>query len=247
MSLKKPSYTTTNRTNSDIEWNGKTRFEQSLSPSHPNNPTDRVERTETSSPLEAALAIKSKYIETLLIGLVTFLGDLTDTTLHHYANYFLRNVQYQESHFNVNYVPNAINKIGLTFKSLEEVKDSKDYKAVLDRYIADLEATKIRWTKYHKEVDNLTRLGMKHRFQASFCTLLNSAAKGFTAEVGTNPSYTNHEAVMDLLVTSPALLLGKPFYWDAMTFLTLYKKTNHRFCSHPNHWKPAHVNSSTWC
>jgi len=31
---------------------------------------------------------------------------------------------------------------------------------------------------------------------------------------------------MDLLVTSPGLLLGKPFYWDAMTFLTLYKKTN---------------------
>ena len=106
------------------------------------------------------MAIKLKYIATLHIGLVTFLGDLTDTTLHHYANYFLRNVQYQESHFNVNYVPNAINKIGLTFKSLEEVKDSKDYKAVLDLYIADKEATKSKWTKYHNEIDNLTHLGL---------------------------------------------------------------------------------------
>ena len=90
--------------------------------------------------------MKSKYIATLHIGLVTFLGDLTDTTLHHYAIYFLRNVQYQESSLKVNHVPSAIRKIGMTFQSLEEVKDSKDYKAVLDRYIAYQKATKIRWT-----------------------------------------------------------------------------------------------------
>ena len=80
----------------------------------------------------ATLAIRSKYIATLHIGLVTFLGDLIDNKLHHYANYFLRNVQYQESRLNVNYVLNAIKQVGLTFQSLEDVKDSKDYKAVLD-------------------------------------------------------------------------------------------------------------------
>ena len=176
MSLKKPSYTTTNRTNSDIEWNGiKTRFEQSLSPPHPNNPTDRVKRTETSSSPKAALAIRSKYIATLHIGLVTFLGDLNDNKLHHYVNYFLRNVQYQESRLNVNYVPNAIKQVGLTFQSLEEVKDSKGYKAVLDLYIADEEATKSRWTEYHNEIDNLTHLGLQQQFQTSLCTTSNTA------------------------------------------------------------------------
>jgi len=162
----------------------------------------------------------------LHIGLVTFLGDLIDNMLHHYANYFLRNVLYQESCLNADYVPTAIKKIGLTLQSLEEVKDSKDYKAIFDCYIADKEATKIRWTEYVNEIDNLTRLGLKQRFLASFCKLLNSAARGFTAEVGTHPSYTKHEVVIDLLAITPTLLLGEPFNWTAEEFLTLYKKTN---------------------
>ena len=57
------------------------------------------------------MILKSKYTETLHIGLVTFLGDLNDDMLHHYANYFLRNVQYQESCLNADYVPNAIKKL----------------------------------------------------------------------------------------------------------------------------------------
>ena len=88
------------------------------------------------------MTLKSKYIETLHIGLVTFLGDFTDTMLHHYLNYYVRNVLCQESRINVYYVPTAIKKLGLTFQSLEEVKDSKDYKAVFDHYIADEEAPK---------------------------------------------------------------------------------------------------------
>jgi histidinol-phosphate/aromatic aminotransferase/cobyric acid decarboxylase-like protein len=56
--------------------------------------------------------------------------------------------------------------------------------------------------------------------------LLNSAARGFTAEVGTHPSYTEHEVVIDLLAITPTLLLGEPFNWTAEEFLTLYKKTN---------------------
>jgi hypothetical protein len=172
------------------------------------------------------MTLKSKYIETLHIGLVTFLGDLIDNMLHHYANYFLRNVLYQESRLNADYVPTAIKKIGLTLQSLEEVKDSKDYKAIFDCYIADKDETKIRWTKYVNEIDNLTRLGLKQRFLASFCKLLNSAARGFTAEVGTHPSYTEHKVVIDLLEITPTLLLGEPFKWTAEEFLTLYKKTN---------------------
>ena len=77
-------------------------------------------------------------------GLVNLLGDLTNHTIHHYSNYFLRNVEYHENCINAAYVLSAIKKLGLTFQSLEEVKDIKDYKAVLDQYIADKEATKIR-------------------------------------------------------------------------------------------------------
>jgi hypothetical protein len=226
MSLKTPSCTT-NRIDSDRQWEEiKSKFTQSQSNPLPNEPTDRIKQAKIISPLEAAKIIKSEYIETLHIGLVTFLGDLTDDMLHHYANYFLRNVLYQESSLNADYVPTAIKKIGLTLQSLEEVKDSKDYKAVLNRYIADEEATKLRWTEYVNEVDNLTRLGLKQRFLASFCKLLNSAARGFTAEIGTYPSYTEHEVVIDLLAINPTLLLDKPFNWTAEEFLTLYKKTN---------------------
>jgi len=142
MSLKTPSCTT-NRVNLDRQWDEiKTKFIQTHSAHLPNEPTDRVKQAKIISLLEAAMALKSKYIETLHVGLVTFLGDLTNDMLHHYANYFLRNVQYQESRLNTDYVPTAIKKISLTLQSLEEVKDSKDYKAIFDRYIAGKEATK---------------------------------------------------------------------------------------------------------
>lgn len=229
MSTEKPSYTK-NRFNPDRRRKKRISFEPPSSSnllSPPDNPTDIAnKRVGIPSPLEAALALKSKYTATLHKGLITFLDDLTDQTLRLYSEYFLKDVTYQENCINVNYIPKAIKTIGVTFQSLEEVKNSKDYKAILDRYVADEEATKLRWTNYIVEVDNLTRLGLKHRFQASFCVLLTSAARGFTAEIGTHPSYTEHEAVMDLLVTSPSLLLGDPLFLNDIEFLTRYKSAN---------------------
>ena len=141
MFLKTPSCATTNQINLDCQWDEiKTRFIQSQSVPLPNNQTDRIKQAKITSLLEAAMILKSKYIEMLHIGLiVNLLGDLTNNMLHHYKNYFLRNFQYQESCLNTDYVPTAIKKIGLTLQSLKEVKDSKDCKAVLNHYKADKE------------------------------------------------------------------------------------------------------------
>ena len=128
-----PSCTISNWSNSDCQWDEiKTRFIQSQSAPLPNNPTDRIKQAVmNASLLEAAMILKLKYIETLHIGLVTFLGDLTNDILHHYSNYLIRNVLYQESSLDAVYFPTAIKKIGLTLQSLKEVKDSKDYKPSL--------------------------------------------------------------------------------------------------------------------
>ena len=56
--------------------------------------------------------------------------------------------------------PTNIKHVGTTLQSLGEVVDSKDNKAILDHYIVHKEATKIRWTGYCIEVDNITRLGL---------------------------------------------------------------------------------------
>ncbi len=192
----------------------------------PSEPTGKTIQNGTPSPLEAAMVLKSKYIATLHKGLTSFLDDLTNDTLRLYSIYFERDMKYQENSNDVNYVPTAVKTIGLTLQSLEEVKDGKDFKAIRDRYIVDEEATKNRWKEYVRQIDNLTRLGLKKRFHTSFCKLLTSAARGFTAEIGTQPSYTEHEAVMDLLVTSPSLLLGEPLFSNAIDFMNLYKTTN---------------------
>jgi hypothetical protein len=106
------------------------------------------------------------------------------------------------------------------------VKDCKDFKTLQTKLLADLEATRRRITReYILPADNLLCLALKRRFQHSICRLLTSAALGFIAEIDIK-NYTEHEAVMDLLASSPHLMLVNPISNDHRE--SFYSKEAHK-------------------
>jgi hypothetical protein len=186
-----------------------------------------TQRTNIKNPLEAAMVVKTSYIETLHESLFKFLDDLSGKCIQLYSEFFYKNVKYQANSSDPAYLPKPIKHIGLvTLQSCEEVRDCKDFKTLLTKLLTDLDATRRRITKeYLLPADNLLCLALKRRFQHSICRLLTSAALGFIAEIDIK-NYTEHEAVMDLLASSPHLMLVNPISKDHREFLLLYKEAH---------------------
>ena len=102
-----------------------------------------------------------------------------------------------------------------------KLRTVRTIKTLQRKLSADLKATRRRITnKYFLQADNLHRLALKRRFQLSICRLLTSAALGFIVEIDIK-NYTEHEAVMDLLATSPTSLLVDPIAKTSREFLLL--------------------------
>jgi len=144
-----------------------------------------------------------------------------------FSEYFYKHVKYQANCSDPAYLLSSIKQIGLvTLQSKDEVTDCKDFKTLQLKLSANLEATRRRITKeYILPEDNLHGLALKRRFQLSICRLLTSAALGFIREIDIK-NYTEHEAVMDQLVTLPSLLLMEPFAKTYLKFLQLHKEAH---------------------
>ena len=85
---------------------------------------------ELLTPLSAATAIASCYIATLHIGLTTFLNAIMDQCLKAYLVYFHTSAKHNEMRLSPTHVPSSIKRIKLTLQPLDEVKESKDYRAL---------------------------------------------------------------------------------------------------------------------
>jgi hypothetical protein len=180
-----------------------------------------------NTPLEAALGVKSLYVATLHESLIRFLDDLAEKTIRLFSEYFYKNIKYQANLSDQTYHPKAIKQIGLvTFQIKGDVTECKDYKNLQTKLSADLKATRQRITsEYFLLADNITRLALKRRFQLSVCKLFSSAALGFIAEIDIK-DYHEHKAIMDLLATSPSLLLLEPIAKSFTEFTLLYKEAH---------------------
>ena len=182
---------------------------------HKFNPNDASstpkQRDGPKTPLEAAMGVKSSYVATLHESLVTFLDDLAEKSIRLFSDFYYNNIKYQANSTDQAYIPKSIKQIGLvTLQATEEVMESKDFKTLQLKLSADLDATRRRIANdYFLPVENLHRLALKRRFQLSICRLLTSAALGFIAEIDIKNN-TEHEAVMNLLATSPTSLLVEP-------------------------------------
>ena len=97
--------------------------------------------------------------------------------------------------------------VSVTLQSCNKVTKCKDFKTLQLKPLADLDATRRKITiEYSLPADNLHQLALKRRFQQSLCRLLTSAALGFIAEIDIK-NCTEHEAVMDLLASTPSLMI----------------------------------------
>ena len=198
---------------------------------HKFNPNDASstpkQRDGLKTPLEAAMGVKSSYVATLHESLVTFLDDLAEKSIRLFSDFYYNNIKYQANSTDQAYIPKSIKQIGLvTLQATEEVMESKDFKTLQLKLSADLDATRRRLTHdYFLPVEDLHRQSLKRRFQLSICRLLTSAALGFVAELDIKNN-NEHEAVMNLLATSPTYLLVDPIANDAREFLLLYKEAH---------------------
>ena len=219
------------------------RFDSTSAPRiniHQFNPNDASstpkQRDGPKTPLEAAMGVKSLYVATLHESLVTFLDDLAEKSIRLFSDFYYNNIKYQANSTDQAYIPKSIKQIGLvTLQATEEVMESKDFKTLQLKLSADLDATRRRIANdYFLPVENLHRLALKRRFQLSICRLLTSAALGFIAEIDIKNN-TEHEAVMNLLATSPTSLLVEPIANNAREFLLLYKEAHNLILQRPDH------------
>jgi len=188
------------------------------------------QRTKTPSALETALAVASVYIATLHTSLFGRLGDPLKKCLIEYSTYFHRFTKLQDNRINNDYVPGNLKNFRIMLQTLDAVKESKDFKTLHSQMAVKLDAFKREMTKdFILAAEALTVKALKEKFQGSFCVLLASAAQGFIALTGTL-AYSNHEAVMDLLATTPTLLIAEPYTSDLDSFLRLYKTTHQLRC-----------------
>ena len=90
-----------------------------------------------SRPLELALALRTRHIETLHPLLHASFTDLTDDCLRDYARYYYHQVRIRETHLTQSItVPNTL---GVTIQPLDDVKMREDFKALHSNYLVEIE------------------------------------------------------------------------------------------------------------
>ncbi len=180
-----------------------------------------------SRPLETALALRTRHIETLHPLLHASFNDLTDVCLHDYAKYYYNLVKIRETHLNHRTtVPNSVKSLGVTFQPLDDVKTREDFKALHSNYLVEIE--KIRRSlavKYIYPIDKMNSTCLLERFQTKVCKLLEYAGRCFIAQTEAR-DYTNHQAVVDLLVIHGHDITKAPLPQDIKAFLVMYKTAN---------------------
>ena len=85
------------------------------------------------NPLEAALAVKSKYIETLRESLFKFLDDLAEK-LTQLSELFYKNVKYQVNCSDSAHLPKSIKHIGLVTLQWIKLQSEELHKHSKPRY-----------------------------------------------------------------------------------------------------------------
>ena len=185
------------------------------------------------SPLEAAIALSRKYIETLHSGVTTFLTFLTEQCLREYSEFFQSTMKTQRgSHLGTAPIPTSIKRIKLTLQPMEEVKESEGYKALHARLVAETEDLHRKWTDtYATVVDKWNCDARLRRYQKSVCVLLRNAAVAFIAQLGLQEN-SEDEIVMNLFATSGVSILSTSPPTDLNSLLRLYKET-HRLANLP--------------
>jgi hypothetical protein len=154
--------------------------------------------TRGKTPLEAAMAAATTYVETLHNKLQPFLRDLIRQVLKDASTFHHKYEKLQEMRANPDYVPAVCCTVGMKLQAVSEVSKSTGFKTLEDELEGEIQALRRDWaTRFVLPVQDLNVCAMRKRFQLSFCRLLSKAAKVFIALEGAE-GYNDNVAVMDL-------------------------------------------------
>jgi hypothetical protein len=150
------------------------------------------------TPLEAAMAAATTYVETLHKKLQPFLHDVIRQVLKDASTFHHKHEKLQEMCANPDYVPAVCRTVGMKLQAVSEVSKSTGFKTLEDKLEGEIQVLCRDWaTRFVFPVQDLNVHAMRKRFQLSFCWLLSKAAKEFIALEGAE-GYNNNVAVMDL-------------------------------------------------
>jgi hypothetical protein len=145
------------------------------------------------------MAAATTYVETLHKKLQPFLTDLIRQVLKDASAYHYKSEKLKEMVATPEYVPAIGRIVGMKLQAVSEFTKITGFKALEDELAEVIEATRRDWaTRFVFPVQDLNVKALRKRFQLSYCRLLSLAAKGFTAQVGTE-GYDANVAIMDLL------------------------------------------------
>ena len=189
-----------------------------------NEATDKaIPPTGTKTPLEAAMAAATAYVETLHEKLQPFLTDLIRHVLKDVSVSHFKSEKLKEINATSEYVPAICRTVGMKLQAVSEVTKSSGFQALDNELTEAIQATRRDWaTRFVLPVFDMNVKALRRRSQLSFCRLLISAAKGFIALVGTE-GYDAIVAVMDLLSMHGDAVLA-PLDVTTHDFLELLKE-----------------------
>lgn len=184
-------------------------------------------------PLEAANKVSAGYIETLHIGLQSFLTALSQKCLTAYSVYHYYNLKSREMSLHPHQIPTSVKKLKLILQPLDEVKESEGYKALQSELDVEMDTIHRKLTeKYVKPLDTMNSKAHLKRFQLAVCHLLRNATKGFMAQLDIK-NYDVDTAVIDFLAQAPMDLFSSSLPKDLPSILWLYKEAHDEIAQLP--------------
>jgi hypothetical protein len=129
--------------------------------------------------------------------------DLLSATLQKGASYFWKNKKHNEMLQDPDYRPGSVKNITVPLNVVEEVRKSEDYITLSGQLQAEIDRVQTELTPFAMRAHDLNRKAFLIRWRNSYYALLVSASRVFIAKHHLGGHYTEHVAVIDLLVRFP--------------------------------------------
>jgi hypothetical protein len=121
--------------------------------------------TRGKTPLEAAMAAATTYVEMLHKKLQPFLLDLIRQVLKEVLTFHHKHEKLQEMRANPNYVPAVCCTIGMKLQAVSEVSKSTGFKTLEDELEEEIQVLRRNWaTQFVLPVQDLNIRAMRRRF-----------------------------------------------------------------------------------
>jgi hypothetical protein len=117
------------------------------------------------TPLEAAMAAATTYVETLHKKLQPFLLDLIRQVLKDASTFHHKHEKLQEMHANPNYVPTVCRTVGMKFQAVSEVSKSTGFKTPEDELEEEIQVLRRNWAmRFVLPIQDSNVCAMRKRF-----------------------------------------------------------------------------------